>query len=103
MGAWIERMEVCAEKLEANPQKLDSVVGHLEVPKEEATVETLTAFGEPIWGPASSGRAPLTAEETDAGQWWVLKEGGCLPQTEDLPCCSCTVQGTQSPGTRQGQ
>jgi hypothetical protein len=84
LDAWIERMEVCVEKLEANPQKLDSVVEHLEVPKEEATVETITALGRPIWGLVSSSRAPPTAEETDTERWWVLKEGGRHPQTEEL-------------------
>jgi hypothetical protein len=47
--------------------------------------------GESIWGPASSVRALPTAEETDPGRWWVPKEVGRRPQTDDLPCRSCTA------------
>jgi hypothetical protein len=44
---------------------------------------------------------PLTAEETDREQWWVL-EVGHHPHKEDQPCHSCTTQGKRSSGTRQG-
>jgi hypothetical protein len=42
----------------------------------------------PIWGTASSNRAPLIAEETEPGRWWVshwmcllLSEAQTLSQT----------------------
>jgi hypothetical protein len=35
--------------------------------------------------------APLTAEYTDPGHWWVPKEVGRRPQMDDPPCRSCTA------------
>jgi acyl-CoA reductase-like NAD-dependent aldehyde dehydrogenase len=37
-------LDACLEKMEANPGELHSVVVHQEVPKEEATVETIRAL-----------------------------------------------------------
>jgi hypothetical protein len=97
MDAWIERTEACVGKLEANPEKSDTVVEHQEVPKEETLVE------EAVWGPASSHMVLPAAEEMDPGLWWVMEEVGCCLQRNDPPCHSCTVQGTWSSGHRQGQ
>jgi hypothetical protein len=44
MDSWIERTEVCVGKLETNPVKLDTMVEHQEVRKEEASVETFGAL-----------------------------------------------------------
>jgi hypothetical protein len=84
MKANQEAMKACLGKMvamdfEANPEKKKSVVVHEEVPKEEATVKTVRALKEAVWGPASNCRVPPTAAETDPGQWWVPEEvGHCL-------------------------
>jgi endo-1,4-beta-D-glucanase Y len=46
MDAWIEGMEECVGKLEANPEKSVVVSGHQETPKEEAPVQTSGALKE---------------------------------------------------------
>jgi hypothetical protein len=44
MDAWMEGMEACVRKLEANPEKSYALAQHCKVPKEEATVETFRAL-----------------------------------------------------------
>jgi hypothetical protein len=41
MDAWIEGMEECVGKLEANPGKSDVAAEHQETPKEEVAVQFL--------------------------------------------------------------
>jgi hypothetical protein len=106
VNAWRKEMMACQEVMEAyleskepTPEEMKSVAVHEVVPKEEAEVETSGA----VWGPASSCKALRSAEETDPGQWWFPEEVGHYPRMVDLPCHSCTVEGTWSTWTRQGQ
>jgi hypothetical protein len=65
MDAWIEGTETCVGKLEASREKSDGVAEHQEVPKEAPRSGNYWSTELPIWGPASSRRAPPTAAETD--------------------------------------
>jgi hypothetical protein len=46
MDAWIEEMEACVGKLEANPVKSDAIVKHREFPKEKAAVKPVGALSK---------------------------------------------------------
>jgi hypothetical protein len=94
-------LDTCLEKMKTNPGELQSVAVHQKVPNEEVTVETIRALEEQ-YGDWHLARAPLTAKETDPGQWWILEEVGHCLQINDPLCHSCTVQGTWSSEIRQG-
>jgi hypothetical protein len=75
--------------LEASREKAEAIAVHQEVPKEGTAVETIVALVDQYWGPASSRRAPQTAEE------WTEGSGGSCKKlaaaTDDSQCCSCMV------------
>jgi hypothetical protein len=101
MKFWLEQTKACPEKREANPEGMKSIEEHQEVPR--GCSENCQFTEEAVWEPASSRRAPSRAEKMDPGCSWFPEEVGCHPQTNDSPCHSCTAQGAQSSGIRQGQ
>jgi hypothetical protein len=62
---------------------------HEEVTKE-ATMKTVRALKK-RQRDRHLARALPTAEETNPGQWWVLKETGCHPHMDDPLCRNNTV------------
>jgi hypothetical protein len=53
--------------IKASLEEMKSVAEHQDVPKEEASVKTVGALENQYLAPASSHRAPPTAEEKDPG------------------------------------
>jgi hypothetical protein len=84
-------LDACLEEMEANPGEQKSIAVHEEVPKEEATAETVGSTEEAAWGSEPSCRAPPKAEEKDLGHWWLLEEVGHRLQKDDPPCGSGMV------------
>jgi hypothetical protein len=59
-----EATEACLESKEPTSLETESVAVHEEVPTEDVAVKTVKRTEEAAWEPASSCRAPPTAEET---------------------------------------
>jgi uncharacterized FlaG/YvyC family protein len=87
-------LDASLEKMGVNPAEMQSVAVHQEVPKEEATMETIRALKDVAWRLVSSLRAPPTAKEMDPGRWCVPAEVGCYLRMVDSLCLSCTAQKT---------
>jgi hypothetical protein len=82
---------------------MEVVAEHQVVPKEEAAVEIIGALKE-LYGVrhlAVGGRR-RQKKRTQADSEYQKKLVASLKR-DDPPCRSCTTQGTQSSGTRQGQ
>jgi hypothetical protein len=103
MQACLEKTEACLERKERTSVEMANIAAHPEDSNEEVAVEMVRALKDQSGGPLSGRKMPRTAEKTDPGRWWVPAEDDRHPWTVDLPCHSCTAQGTQSSGTRQGQ
>jgi hypothetical protein len=73
-------MEVCLEKMEANPEEIESAAKHQE---EEFAVE------DPYWDrhlDTGLHRQPKKWTQGNGGSW---EKFGRRPQMNDPTCCSC--------------
>jgi hypothetical protein len=66
-----EAMETSQKKMDQNPEMVQSVVEHQEVPKEEATVRSTLSIEEATQWPESGRRTPPEAEGKDSRKMWI--------------------------------
>jgi hypothetical protein len=79
MDAWIEGVEACVGKFEANREKSDAVVEHQEVPKEEVAVESVRGLEDRYgnWHLAVGHRQQLKKWIQGSGGFWKKLAAAC--------------------------